>query len=63
MRLMLYALLVLLIVTAKQPVDGHAKDYTYRTVGQSFRIIDLMMAHGLLHGSDEMNLLHSIDTH
>lgn len=44
-------------------LNSLAEDYTYRTVGQSYRIIDLMMAHGLLHGSDEMKLLHSIDTH
>lgn len=43
-------------------LNALAEDYTYRTVGQSYRIIDLMMAHGLLHGSDEMNLLHNLDT-
>lgn len=42
-------------------LNALAENYTYRTVGQSFRIIDLMMAHGLLHGSDEMNLLHNLD--
>lgn len=44
-------------------LNALAENYTYNTVGQSYRIIDLMMAHGLLHGSDETNLLHSIDAH
>lgn len=44
-----------------EKLDSIASDYTYRTRGQAFRIIDLMAEHGHLNFSDDGELTKNIN--